>query len=549
MYIWAALKDNEISKDMVDNIEPCLNPEFPKEQLEKLPCSENLSISSWSYDMEGHAKKCVERYCALANKTTHQLYTKYQSTPCIDDHHFKEDLKSVGELSKVCSQIVLKCLYLARIGRPDILWSVNKLARSMKKWTKACDKRLSRLISYIHYTCDYKQYCYVGNTAKQCMLGLFQDSDFAEILVTQTSTSSGTLCVFWKSCICSDMLDVQETNFSFAQFNRITNMDARLMLDGIPALDFLGSNRRSSWKRLKRNKARFRPVYEQTSSSFATSHNSKTKTIKRNDQWFGQCWFLFPQTSTLLIRKLCCTCLWRETKQWSRWSLNRRSPTTRHVSKTHRVALDWLFDRINVDQWSKLKIQTPETNSQKCYPREISHVTSGIIFCVLFIISHFSSAECSEVMSRRTTKRIRWRKSRTEVKTHDEFDCAKQRKGSISSIIFIIRRPRGKPDKKVKVLWVRKLKCTIERRNPMFAVTSVTRKVQETSRSHEIETRSLINEEAGWTMNRTGDAPLSAVTQVTSQITSNQCWTTWTWTSEYLDCHILVVKQADNYRV
>ena len=26
-----------------------------------------------------------------------------------------------------------------------------------------------------------------------------------------------------------------------------------------------------------------------------------------------------------------------------------RSPTMRHVSRTHRVALDWLFDRINVD--------------------------------------------------------------------------------------------------------------------------------------------------------------------------------------------------------
>ena len=26
-----------------------------------------------------------------------------------------------------------------------------------------------------------------------------------------------------------------------------------------------------------------------------------------------------------------------------------RSPTMRHVSKTHRVALDWLFDRINLD--------------------------------------------------------------------------------------------------------------------------------------------------------------------------------------------------------
>ena len=118
------------------------------------------------------SRKCVERYCELANKTTQQLYKV--STPCIDDHHFKEEeLKSVGELSKVCSQIVLKCLYLARIGRPDMPWSVNKLARSITKWTKACDKRLSRLIFYIHHTCDYKQYCHVGNTAKQCRLGLF----------------------------------------------------------------------------------------------------------------------------------------------------------------------------------------------------------------------------------------------------------------------------------------------------------------------------------------------------------------------------------------
>ena len=86
--------------------------------------------------------------CELANKTTQQLYKV--STPCIDDHHFKEEeTKSVGELSNTCSQIVLKCLYLTRIGRPDILWSVNKLARSITKWTKASDKRLNRLISYI----------------------------------------------------------------------------------------------------------------------------------------------------------------------------------------------------------------------------------------------------------------------------------------------------------------------------------------------------------------------------------------------------------------
>ena len=62
-------------------------------------------------------------------------------------------------------KIVLQCLYLARIGRPDISWSVNKLARAFTKWTKACDKRLARLISYIHHTSEFRQYCDGGNTA------------------------------------------------------------------------------------------------------------------------------------------------------------------------------------------------------------------------------------------------------------------------------------------------------------------------------------------------------------------------------------------------
>ena len=85
--------------------------------------------------MERHTKNCVERYCELANKTTQQLYKV--STPCIDDHQFKEEeLKSVRELSDVCSQIILKCLYLARTFRPDFLRSVNKLARAIRKWTR-----------------------------------------------------------------------------------------------------------------------------------------------------------------------------------------------------------------------------------------------------------------------------------------------------------------------------------------------------------------------------------------------------------------------------
>ena len=108
VYLGCTQRQCEISKDTVDNYGTMFESRISAGATEKLPCSENLCISSWSYDMEGHAKKCVERHCELANRTTQQLYKV--STPCIDDHHFKEkEFKSVGELSKVCSQIALKC--------------------------------------------------------------------------------------------------------------------------------------------------------------------------------------------------------------------------------------------------------------------------------------------------------------------------------------------------------------------------------------------------------------------------------------------------------
>ena len=118
---------------------------------------------------------------------------------------------------------------------------MNKLARSITKWTKACDKRLNRLISYIHHTCEYKQYCYVGNSAKQCRLGLFQDSDFAGDLEDSKSTSGGTLCIFGShtfvpiSWMCKKQTSVSHSSTE----SEIISLDAGLRLDGILALDLL----------------------------------------------------------------------------------------------------------------------------------------------------------------------------------------------------------------------------------------------------------------------------------------------------------------------
>ena len=81
-----------------------------------------------------------------------------------------------------------------------------------------------------------------------------------------------------------------------------------------------------------------------------------------------------------------------------------RSPTMRHVSRTHRVALDWLFDQINLDP--KIQIKHIDTKNQLEDILTKGNFTRdewNHLLC-LFNISHFSSTDCSEVMSKRTQK-------------------------------------------------------------------------------------------------------------------------------------------------
>ena len=112
----------------------------------------------------------------------HNNSTKHPLQASMTPHFKEEEMKFVGELSRVWSPIVLKYLYFSRIGRSDTLLSVNKLARFVTKWTKTCDKRLNRLISYIHHTCEYKQYCHVEILSNNADWNCFKTLILREIL-------------------------------------------------------------------------------------------------------------------------------------------------------------------------------------------------------------------------------------------------------------------------------------------------------------------------------------------------------------------------------
>ena len=78
-----------------------------------------------------------------------------------------------------------------------------------------------------------------------------------------------------------------------------------------------------------------------------------------------------------------------------------RSLTMRHVSRTRRVALDWLFDRINLDPIIQIKyIDTKNQLADILTKGNFTRDEWNHLLC-LFNISHFSSTVCSETMAKR----------------------------------------------------------------------------------------------------------------------------------------------------
>ena len=79
-----------------------------------------------------------------------------------------------------------------------------------------------------------------------------------------------------------------------------------------------------------------------------------------------------------------------------------RSPTMRQFSRTHRVAIDWLFDRINLDPQIQIKyMDTKNQLADKLTKRNSTRDEWNHLLC-FFNISHFSSINKCEAMTKRT---------------------------------------------------------------------------------------------------------------------------------------------------
>ena len=238
----------------------------------------------------------------------------------------------------------------------------------------------------------------MGNTAEQSRLGLFQDSDFAGDLEDSKSTSGGTLCVFGShtfvliSWMCKKQTSVSHSSTE----SEIISLDAGLRLDGIPALDLWDLIVLILGNTIQTRDRTGQPVMKCDKRHGPNKRSQGMFNVLNNVDFIPSNVQSSHQEALLYV--------FEDNEAVIKMIMKGRSPTMRHFSRTHRVALDWLFDRINLDR--KIQINYIDTKNQLADILTKGNFTRdewNHLLC-LFNISHFSFTDCSELMSKRTQK-------------------------------------------------------------------------------------------------------------------------------------------------
>ena len=356
-YLGCTQRDVSIPKDLVEQKNKFYNEVMKLTQPKQSPTAEgNLAqskatpsqkkekkIRAYEHVMIGAAEQCVERYCELAKTTKDKL--KRVATPCLDDHLIApEDFLAKGILSPVASKCVLKALYLSRLGRPELYWTVNTLAREVTKWTVACDKRLHRLISFIHHHKDHVLTSFVGDDPADCKLMLFCDASFAGDLRDSKSTSGVILCLVGPNTFCpiTWLCKKQGAVSHSSSEAEVIAMDAGVRMEGIPALELwdLVIDVLQPKAPLSHTKARRNPVAD-------NSHNSRQNELPADMRILMNVDYVPP--SAPLTNGRACLIIMEDNEAVIKMCIKGRSPNMRHVIRTQRVDLDWLFERIMTD--------------------------------------------------------------------------------------------------------------------------------------------------------------------------------------------------------
>ena len=287
-------------------------------------------VKAIRYNMFGFFRQCVEVYCDLAKLKPESVLNV--ATPGMDDHLLKpEDFEQPGHLSLDAAKIIMKALYGARLVRFELLWPICSSAREVSKWTRACDKRLHRLMCYIHHTPDHSLESFVGDNAQDCHVVLYSDADFAGDLIQAKSTSGLYLAIVGPNTFapitasCKKQTCVSHSSTE----SEIVAAEQGIRTEGLQALAF--------WE-----------LVTELLSTSPTAKTAETHTVIPKDlemnpyserfnpaKYFAYC--RRPQQTTCLI-------IAEDNEAVIKLVKKARSMALRHLPRTHRIDLQWLFE-------------------------------------------------------------------------------------------------------------------------------------------------------------------------------------------------------------
>ena len=220
----------------------------------------------------------------------------------------------------------------------------------------------------------------------------FKTPDFAGDLEDSKSTSGGTLCIFGShTCVPISWMCKKQTAVSHSSTeSEIISLDTGLRLDRLPALEL--------WDLIVSvfgNVSRVSDRSGQPECDVHKRHKSHKKIDVMEDIDSVRSNVQFARQEALLY-------LFEDNEAVIKMIIKGRSPTMRHASRTHRVALDWLFDRINLDPQIQIKyIDTKNQLADILTKGNFTRDEWNHLLC-LFNISHFSSTACSDAMAKRS---------------------------------------------------------------------------------------------------------------------------------------------------
>jgi hypothetical protein len=269
-----------------------------------LGCKHTASteISPWSgkpvrvlvYDMEAFLRDAVAKYQVLAGNVALRKVT----TPFLEDVEnpcsanptadAPGKLPPEGELKHCCASVLMKLLYAARMCRYDLLHPIGRLAGMITRWDPHCDKMLHRLMCYVHGTYHVRKVGWVGEGVESIGVHLYADADFAGCKRTGRSTSGAFLCMGGDDTFFPlQAVSRKQTAVSHSTTeSELVAADTALRVIGIPCL----------------------PLWDTILERSAVC--------------------LFHEDNAAMIQ-ICKT---------------GKSPTTRHMGRTHRVQSHWLHE-------------------------------------------------------------------------------------------------------------------------------------------------------------------------------------------------------------